>query len=102
MAAYILVEIEVTDPIGYEEYKQLAPASIALFGGKYLVRGGPTECLEGAWPSKRLVILEFSDADKARAWWDSREYRPARDLRQRTARADMLLVEGLPAQPGKS
>jgi uncharacterized protein (DUF1330 family) len=101
MAAYILAEIEVTDPVGYEEYKRLALASIEIHGGKYLVRGGPTECLEGEWPSKRLVILEFRDRDQARAWWDSQEYRPARDLRRRTARCSMLLVEGIPAPHGR-
>jgi uncharacterized protein (DUF1330 family) len=99
MAAYILVEIEVTDPVGYEEYKKMAPASIELYGGKYLTRGGSTECLEGEWPVKRLVVLEFCDRDRARAWWESKEYRPARDLRQRTARADMLLVDGIAAPP---
>ena len=95
MAAYILVEIEVTDPVAYEEYKRMAPVSIEFYGGKYIVRGGPSECLEGAWPSKRLVILEFADRDRARAWWDSKEYRPARDLRQRSARCSMMLVDGL-------
>ena len=101
MAAYILAEIEVTDPGGYEEYKKMAPASIELYGGKYLVRGGPAECLEGEWPSNRLVILEFSDRERARAWWDSKEYRPARDLRRRTSRSSMLLVEGIQAPPGR-
>jgi uncharacterized protein (DUF1330 family) len=95
MAAYILAEIEVTDPVGYEEYKRMAPPSIEIYGGKYIVRGGPSECLEGKWPSRRLVILEFRDRDRARAWWDSKEYRPARDLRQRTARCSMMLVDGI-------
>jgi uncharacterized protein (DUF1330 family) len=95
MAAYILAEIEVIDPVGYEEYKRMAPASIELYAGKYIVRGGRSECLEGNWPSKRLVILEFTDRDRALAWWDSKEYRPARDLRQRTARCSMKLVDGL-------
>ena len=102
MAAYILAEIEVMDPVGYEEYKRMAPASIELYGGKYIVRGGPSECLEGEWASKRLVILEFRDRDRARAWWDSKEYRAARDLRQRTARCSMMLVDGVPASPGRT
>ena len=59
MSAYILVDIEVIDPDGYEEYRKLAPASIGLYGGRYLVRGGAVEKLEGEWPLKRLVILEF-------------------------------------------
>jgi uncharacterized protein (DUF1330 family) len=101
MAAYILVEIQVTDPVGYEEYKKMAPASIEMYGGKYLVRGGPNECLEGDWPSQRLVILEFGERDQARSWWDSQEYRSARDLRQRTAQCNMILVEGVTPQPGR-
>jgi uncharacterized protein (DUF1330 family) len=102
MTAYILVEIEVTESVGYEEYKKMAPASIHAYGGKYLVRGGPAECLEGEWPSKRLVILEFRDRERARAWGDSKEYRPARDPRQRTAGCTMILVDGVSAQPGRT
>jgi uncharacterized protein (DUF1330 family) len=94
MAAYVVVDVEVLDPAGYEEYRKMAPVSIELYGGRYLVRGGAVHPLEGEWPLKRLVILEFPDADRARAWWDSKEYRAARDLRQRTARARMILVEG--------
>ena len=94
MPAYILVEIEVTEPAGYENYKELAPASITQYGGRYLIRGGAVEPLEGEWPMKRLVVLEFPDVQAARSWWNSPEYRPARDLRHRTARARMILVEG--------
>ena len=95
MAAYVLLDIEVLDRAGYDEYRKLAPASIERYGGRYLVRGGAVEKLEGDWPLQRLVILEFPDAGRARAWWDSQEYRAARDLRQRTARARMVLAEGV-------
>ena len=59
MTAYVIVDIEVTDPEGYKEYVKLAPEAVNLYGGKYIARGGPNETLEGNWQAKRLVILEF-------------------------------------------
>ena len=96
MAAYILVDITINDPQTYERYKLLAPASIAAYGGKYLVRGGRTEVLEGDWEPSRLVILEFPGVEEAKAWWDSEEYAAAKALRQSCAATEMLLVEGFP------
>lgn len=95
MAAYIVVQIDVQDEATYERYKTLAPASIAAYGGRYVVRGGPVEVLEGTWRPARLVILEFPTAAQARAWWASAEYGPARELRQASARTEMLLIEGV-------
>lgn len=96
MAAYILVDITINDPQTYERYKLLAPASIAAYGGKYLVRGGRTEILEGDWQPSRLVILEFPGVEDAKAWWESEEYAAAKELRQSCTATDMLLVEGFP------
>jgi uncharacterized protein (DUF1330 family) len=98
MPAYVIVDISVTDPAGYEEYKRLAPPTLALYGGRYLARGGATEVLEGDWDPKRLVILEFADRAHARQWLESSEYRPAREQRHRTARTNMVVVDG-PASP---
>ena len=95
MAAYLVVEIEVTDPVLYEEYKRAVPEILSQFGGRYLARGGATLTLEGEWNPKRLVVVEFPSADRARQWWESMEYRPARDLRHRSARTRMVLVEGI-------
>jgi uncharacterized protein (DUF1330 family) len=95
MAAYIVVEIDVTDPENYEEYKRRAPASIAEFGGRYLARGGKCQALEGGWEPQRLVILEFPTAERARAWWESGSYAEPRALRQRTARTRMVLIPGI-------
>jgi uncharacterized protein (DUF1330 family) len=95
MPAYIVLDVEVQDPHVYEQYKQLAPPAIAAYGGRYLARGGPTQILEGGWKPSRLVILEFPTAEKARAWWDSREYAAAKKLRQACARTEMVLIEGL-------
>ena len=96
MSAYVLVQIDIHDPVRYEEYKRLAPRSIEVFGGRYLVRGGTSEALEGAWHPPRLVILEFPDRERARAWWSSTEYSAAKALRQATAEAQMILVDGCP------
>lgn len=95
MAAYLVVEITVKDAVTYERYKQLAPPSIAAYGGGYLVRGGKTETLEGEWQPARFVILEFPSVQQARAWWESPEYAEAKALRQASADTEMILVEGL-------
>src|ERR671930_1984542 len=95
MSAYVVVDVTVRDASTYEEYKRLAPMSIAQYGGRYLARGGATTVLEGEWRPKRLVILEFPNADQARAWWSSPEYAAAKALRQSCAGTDMVLVEGL-------
>lgn len=86
---------QVTEPTKYEKYKQLAPASIAKYGGRYQVRGGAVETLEGKWSPKRFVILEFPSKQQAKAWWDSPEYREAKLLRQATARTNMICVPGV-------
>ncbi len=95
MAAYVIVDIEVTDPQTYEEYKKLAPPGVAAYGGKYIARGGKVETLEGSWAPKRLVILQFEDMAHARQWLDSPEYGPAKQLRHRAATTNMVLVEGV-------
>lgn len=99
MPAYVVVQITVKDPATYERYKELAPPSISLFGGRYIARGGATEVLEGSWNPTRLVILEFPTLETARAWWTSPEYADAKALRQKCAATEMLLLEGLP--PGQ-
>jgi uncharacterized protein (DUF1330 family) len=95
MPAYVIVNIEVTDPQRYREYIEVAPASIASFGGRYLARGGRAERLEGNWEPKRFVVLEFPTYERAREWWASDEYAGPKALRQASSRASMILVEGL-------
>ena len=94
MSAYIVVQVEVTEPAGYDEYKKMVPSSLAAYGGKFVVRGGACETLEGSWQPKRLVVLEFPSVAKAKQWWASNEDRDAKALRQRTARTEMIVVEG--------
>lgn len=96
MSAFIVVQIAVEDPIAYQRYKELAPPSIAAYGGRYVVRGGQSEVLEGSWQPERLVVLEFPTVARAREWWSSPEYAPAKALRGRCARTEMLLIEGMP------
>jgi uncharacterized protein (DUF1330 family) len=95
MSAYVVVDVEVTDPAGFDEYRQQVPATIAHYGGRYIVRGGQTETLEGHWAPKRVVILEFPDRATARAWWSSQEYAGAKALRQRCARTELIIVDGV-------
>ena len=95
MSAYVIADITVNDPEGYEEYKKLAPPAIAAYGGKYLARGGNSEKLEGNWEPNRVVILKFESIEKAKEWIDSPEYSEARALRHKTASSDMIVVEAL-------
>jgi uncharacterized protein (DUF1330 family) len=94
MTAYVIVDIEVTDPEGYKEYVKLAPEAVKLYGGKYIARGGPNETLEGDWQAKRLVILEFPSMEQAKLWLNSPEYAPARAMRHKYAQSNMVVVEG--------
>lgn len=95
MSAYVIVDIDIFNPEEYREYIKLAPATIEAYGGKYLARGGKTEVLEGNWIPKRLVILEFERMEKAKEWLESPEYQPARQMRHRTARTNMVVIEGV-------
>ena len=94
MPAYVINDMDVTDPQLFEEYKKLSPPTVAQYGGKFLARGGRTETVEGGWSPRRLVILEFPDMAQAQAWIDSPEYAPARRLRQRSSNSNIVLVEG--------
>lgn len=94
MPAYFIVDLEVTDAAGFDEYRKQVPATIARYGGKYLVRGGKTETLEGDWQPGRIVVLEFPSVEQARRWYDSEEYRDPKALRIKTARTNLILVEG--------
>ncbi len=95
MAAYVIASIKVTDPAGYDEYKKLVGPAIEAYGGRYLVRGGKIDLLEGQWHPDRLVVVEFESAEKARAWWSSTQYAEAKKIRQRSAISSGIIVEGL-------
>ncbi|WP_237215120.1 DUF1330 domain-containing protein [Falsiroseomonas oryziterrae] len=94
MPAYLIANIEVTDPEGFERYRAAVPPVIAAHGGRYLVRGGAQTALEGALALKRLVILEFPSMAAAQAFYASPDYAPLLALRLATTRSDVVLVEG--------
>ena len=95
MPAYLINDMEVLDPQGLDEYKQLSPATVALYGGKFLARGGEMKQLEGEWQPKRLVILEFPSIEQAQAWINSPEYAAPRKMRQKAAKSNIVVVEGV-------
>ena len=95
MPAYLIADMHVTDAPGYEEYKRVAPAAIEKYGGRYVARGGETAVLEGDWTPSRVVILEFPSIEKARAFYDSPEYRAARKIREGKGKFRMVVTAGL-------
>lgn len=95
MPAYVIVEVSITDPEEYEEYKKLTPATIAAYDGRFIVRGGQSTTLEGDWQPERIVVLEFPSVERAKQWWNSDEYSKAKFIRQRTAQTKMIVVEGI-------
>ncbi len=99
-AAYVLVEMKVTDPEQYKQYMAAAPATIAAAGGEYVVRGGRHETLEGDWQPARVAVLKFPSFEAAKAWYDGEKYRAARAKRKgATEYFNVILVEGVAAQP---
>lgn len=95
MAAYVIADVDVKDAAAYEPYKAAAAATIAQYGGRYIVRGGKHETLEGKWRPRRLVVLEFPSFEQAKRWYESEEYRKVKPLRLQHAVGDLVLVEGL-------
>ncbi len=95
MAAYVIVDVVVNDPEGFAPYREMAPATVAAYDGKYLARGGALTSLEGGWDPLRISVLEFPSVERARAWWDSAEYAEAKAIRQRTTDTKMIIVEGI-------
>ncbi len=94
MTAYVLGEIEVTDPASYEEYRKQVGATLDKYGGRFLARGGRAEVLEGGGAVKRVVVLEFPSYEQALKWYRSPEYGPLITLRQKASQGRLLLVQG--------
>jgi uncharacterized protein (DUF1330 family) len=95
MAAYVVADLTVTDPATMEEYRKQVPATLAKYGGRFLVRGGPHQVVEGAWKPNRLVILEFPSLEQAKRWYDSEEYRGPKAMRLRAGLTNLVMVEGV-------
>lgn len=93
---YLIAEARVNDTVAYDTYRVLAQAAIAQYGGRYLVRGGAVEILEGRWSKlPRLVIVEFDSPEQARRFYHSPEYQAARKAREQAAEMNMLVVSGI-------
>ncbi len=95
MAGYVMADVEVTDPELFREYQKLVEATVTLYGGRYLVRGGDSEVLEGDRVPNRSVILEFDSVKRAREWYNSDEYAPALGMRLRATNSSVIIVEGV-------
>ena len=95
MTAYVIVQIEVTDPETFETYRAQVPPTLEAFGGEYVVRGGEHEVLEGDWSHPRTVVLKFPSVEQAKAWHASTEYEGPKALRQSASNANMIVVEGV-------
>ena len=95
MAAYILAEIEIVNAEGYKEYTKVVPGTIAQYGGKFLHRGGGIDVLEGDWPQRRRVIIEFASKERALEWYNSPEYAKPLALRKANSNGRLLLLDGV-------
>jgi len=94
MSAYVIGDIEVTDPAGYEEYRKQVLAVVTKYSGKNIVRGGKIDAKEGGWTPKRIVVVEFPSLAQAQKWYDSPEYAPLIKLRQKASKGRLVIVEG--------
>jgi len=95
MAAYVIVDLVVTDPVTMDEYRKQVPTTLAKYGGRFLVRGGAHHTVEGDWKPNRVVVLEFPSLEQAKRWYDSEEYREPKAMRLRAGRANLIMVEGV-------
>ena len=95
MSAYIIAEVTIKDHNTYKQYQSLTPDTIAKYGGKFVVRGAEHTVLEGTQESGRIVVLQFEDKASAQRWYDSPEYREARDIRQTCSTSNIVLIEGV-------
>lgn len=97
MTAYIITQVNVHDLETFDQYRQKAGPVLAKFGGEFLVRGGRMEVLEGAWPYPRGVLIKFPDRETAKRWHASAEYGEIKTLRHASAKANMIVVDGVDA-----
>lgn len=95
MPAFLIVDTEITNPERFEEYKRQVSPLVERYGGRYCVRGGPHQVLEGDWEPTRVVMLEFPNMDTLMRWYDSPEYAPVKEVRQQASRTRMFAVEGM-------
>jgi len=95
MAAYFIVDVDVHNPAGMREYLEKVPGTLAKYGGRYIVRGGQFEVVEGDWQPSRVVMLEFPNMEQAKRWYHCEEYKEMKEARFKAAKTNMVLVEGM-------
>ena len=95
MAAYVIADVEITDAERYKDYTAQTPASIARHGGRWVVRGGATQVLEGDWHPGRVVVIEFPNLDAALEWFNSADYQELAAIRREASTARILVAEGI-------
>ena len=94
MSAYVIGDIEVTDPVAFQEYRNRFGATVEQYGGKFVVRGGRVNPKEGDWQPRHLLMLEFPSLEQAERWYNSPEYKPLIAIREKAARTQLLIAEG--------
>lgn len=93
MPAYVLVQVDIQDPDVYDAYKSLTPATVAAYGGKFIIRGNPIQVMEGVWNHDRLVMIEFADRKTAEDWYHSEGYQAAKAIRKPASDANLFIIE---------
>ena len=95
MAAYAVIDVQATDEDKAARYRELSGPSVEKHGGRFIVRGGATDVLEGTWDPERIVVIEFPSSEAARTWYESDEYRQARAVREGAGTWNMVVVDGV-------
>ena len=95
MAGYVLADVDVTDPDKFGEYRDAVEPTVEKYGGRYIVRGGANEVVEGTWMPNRLVVIQFESLERAKEWYYSDEYRGPMGLRHESAISNVVIVEGV-------
>lgn len=94
MTAYVIAEVDITDPEAYKEYQRRVPDTVIQYGGRFLARGGKIVPKDGGWEPKRVIVIEFPSLEAAQKWYHSPEYAPLLDIRLKATRSRLILAEG--------
>ena len=95
MAGFVIIDVEITDAERYGDFMEKVTATVEAYGGKFVVRGGPFNVIEGDWTPNRLALLEFATVEDSRAWLDSPEYNALNEIRTSSSNINMVVVEGV-------
>ena len=95
MAGYALIDVEITDQAAFAEFRERAAAVVEAHGGRFLVRGGATEVLQGDWTPHRVIVIEFESVERAKSWWNSPAHTELRAILDRCSNTTTTIVEGV-------